>query len=65
MEYSQDKAAFNKKKEHFISKFDLSLRKKQMKCHIWGSACMVMKVGSVGGKIRNTWQISKRVSGSG
>jgi hypothetical protein len=60
------KAAFNKKKYLFISKLDLSLReKKQMKCYIWSSASMVLKLGHFGDKIRNTWQISKRESGRG
>jgi hypothetical protein len=32
------KAAFNKKKYLFISKFDLSLRKELLKCYIWSTA---------------------------
>jgi hypothetical protein len=30
------KAAFNKKRAHFTSKMDLELRKKLVKCYIWG-----------------------------
>jgi hypothetical protein len=30
------KAAFNKKKTLFTSKLDLNLRKKLVKCYIWG-----------------------------
>ena len=32
------KAAFNKKKNLFTSKFDLNLRKKLVKCYVWGMA---------------------------
>ena len=32
------KAAFNKKKTLFTSKLDLNLRKKLIKCYIWGMA---------------------------
>ena len=32
------KAAFNKKKTLFTSKLDLNLRKKLVKCYIWGMA---------------------------
>ena len=32
------KAAFNKKKTLFTRKFDLNLRKKLVKCHIWSMA---------------------------
>jgi hypothetical protein len=30
------KAAFNKKRAHFTSTLDLKLRKKLLKCYIWG-----------------------------
>ena len=32
------KAAFSKKKTLFTSKLDLNLRKKLIKCYIWGTA---------------------------
>jgi hypothetical protein len=32
------KAAFDKKKTRFISKLDLNLRKKLVKCYIWSMA---------------------------
>jgi hypothetical protein len=32
------KAAFNKNRAHFASKLDLELRKKLVKCYIWGIA---------------------------
>jgi hypothetical protein len=32
------KAAFNKKRAPFISKIDLELRKKLVKCYIWSTA---------------------------
>jgi hypothetical protein len=32
------KAAFNKKKNIFTSKMDLNLRRKLVKCYIWGIA---------------------------
>ena len=32
------KAAFSKKKTLFTSKLDLNLRKKLIKCYIWGMA---------------------------
>ena len=32
------KAAFNKKKNYFASKFDLNLRKKLVKCYVWSMA---------------------------
>jgi hypothetical protein len=32
------KAAFNKKKNLFTSKFDIHLRKKLIKCYIWSVA---------------------------
>ena len=32
------KAAFNKKKNIFTSKLDLNLRKKLVKCYVWGMA---------------------------
>ena len=33
-----EKAAFNKKKTLFSSKWDLNLRKKLVKCYIWSMA---------------------------
>ena len=32
------KAAFNKKKTHFNSKFHLNVRKKLVKCYVWSMA---------------------------
>jgi hypothetical protein len=41
------KAAINKK-TLFASKLDLELRKKLVKCYIWGIVCMVRKLGLFG-----------------
>jgi hypothetical protein len=39
------KAAFNKKKTFFISKSDLNLRKKLVKCYNRAQLCTVLKLG--------------------
>ena len=59
------KAAFNKKKTLFTSKLDLNLRKKLVKCYIWGMAFMVLKLGRFGQQIRNTWKVLKCGAGEG
>jgi hypothetical protein len=41
------KAALNKK-TLFASKLDVELRKKLVKCYIWGRVCMVRKLGLFG-----------------
>jgi hypothetical protein len=41
------KAAFNNKKVFFISKLDLNLRKKLVKCYIWGVALCGAETGTL------------------
>jgi hypothetical protein len=48
------KAAFNKKRALIITKMDLELRKKLVKCYIWSIVFTVMKLERFGQWIRNT-----------
>jgi hypothetical protein len=41
------KAAFNKKRALFTGKMDLELRKKLVKCYIWGIALYGAETGTV------------------
>ena len=59
------KAAFSKKKTLFTSKLDLNLRKKLVKCYIWSTVFMVLKLGRFGQQIRNTWKVLKCGAGEG
>jgi hypothetical protein len=43
----QAKAAFNKKRALFISKMDLELRKKLVKCYIWSIALYGAETGTL------------------
>jgi hypothetical protein len=45
---AMQKATFNKKTTFFTNKLDLNLRKKPVKCYIWGVGCMVLKRGHFG-----------------
>jgi hypothetical protein len=53
------KAAINKKKNIFTSKFDLHLRKKLVKCYIWSIALYGTEKWHLGKQIRNTWEVLK------
>ena len=57
------KAAFNKKKTLFTSKFDLNLRKKLVKCYICSMA--LYGAGRFGQQIRNIWKDLKCGDGEG
>jgi hypothetical protein len=59
------KAAFNKKKTLFNSKFDLNLREIQVNCYIWSIGFVVLKLRHFGKHIRNTWKVSKRGAAEG
>ena len=59
------KAAFSKKKTLFTSKLDLNLRKKLIIATFGAWLCMVLKLGSFGQQIRNTWKVSKWGAGEG
>jgi hypothetical protein len=47
--YAMVKAAFNKKRALFITKMDLELRKKLLKCYIWSVALYGAEIGTVWG----------------
>ena len=49
----------------FTSTLDLKLRKKLVKCYIWGIAYMVLKLGCFRQSIRNTWKVLKCGAGEG
>jgi len=59
------KAAFNKKKTLFTSKFDLNLRKKLIKCYIFSMALYGAETGRFGQQIRNIWNVLKCGAGEG
>jgi hypothetical protein len=54
------KAAFKKKKALFTSKLDLNLRKKLVKCYIWGIALCgaeILTLGKLGQKYRGSFEM--------
>jgi hypothetical protein len=59
------KATFNKKKTLFISKLDLELRKKLVKCYLWSIALYGAETWTLRKLIRRTWKVLKCVAGEG
>jgi hypothetical protein len=60
-----EKAAFNKKRASFTSKMDLELRKKLVKCYIWGIALYGAETGTVWGVNQKQLESLKCGAGEG